>query len=106
MKQIQSVQVTLRKEHLSFVESSNGQKTIEFSFLGKDSVPWQKSINVDSPDKLMLYNNLSMFVKNKKPSDPIFDNINSMRVNSFLRNIDPKNVPGLTAKVFRTVHCY
>jgi DNA topoisomerase-1 len=25
-----------------------------------------------------------------------------MKVNTFLRNIDPKNVPGLTAKVFRT----
>src|SRR6476660_6352444 len=41
-------------------------------------------------------------MKNKSNSDPIFDNINSMKVNTFLRNIDPKNVPGLTAKVFRT----
>jgi DNA topoisomerase-1 len=41
-------------------------------------------------------------MKDKLISDPIFDNINSMKVNTFLRNIDSKNVPGLTAKVFRT----
>jgi DNA topoisomerase-1 len=38
----------------------------------------------------------------KQKDSEIFDNINSAKVNSFLRNIDPKNVPGLTAKVFRT----
>ncbi len=93
---------TLRKEHLKFGIDSEGKKFLEFSFLGKDSVPWKKSISIDSPDKLVLYENLQLFLKHKKDSDPIFDNINSMRVNSFLRNIDPKNVPGLTAKVFRT----
>lgn len=93
---------TLRKEHLNFMLSPNGTKTIEFNFLGKDSVPWQKSIEADTPEKILLYNNLMMFVKNKNATDPIFDNINSLRVNTFLRNIDPKNVPGLTAKVFRT----
>ena len=93
---------TLRKEHLKFKEIDDKHKVLEFSFLGKDSVPWQKSILIDSDDKLLLFNNLSLFTKNKKETDPIFDNINSMKVNTFLRNIDPKNVPGLTAKVFRT----
>ncbi len=93
---------TLRKEHLKFKEIDEKNRVLEFSFLGKDSVPWQKSILIDSDDKLLLYNNLSLFTKNKKETDPIFDNINSMKVNTFLRNIDPKNVPGLTAKVFRT----
>ncbi len=93
---------TLRKEHLKFKEIDEKNRVLEFSFLGKDSVPWQKSILIDSDDKLLLFNNLSLFIKNKKDTDPIFDNINSMKVNTFLRNIDPKNVPGLTAKVFRT----
>ncbi|WP_230207568.1 DNA topoisomerase I [Candidatus Nitrosocosmicus sp. SS] len=93
---------TLRKEHLIFRELPNGTKTIEFNFLGKDSVPWQKSIEADTPEKILLYDNLMMFVKNKNATDHIFDNINSLRVNTFLRNIDSKNVPGLTAKVFRT----
>jgi DNA topoisomerase-1 len=40
---------------------------------------------------------------NKKESNSqIFDRITSSKVNIFLRNVDPKNVPGLTAKVFRT----
>src|SRR5215210_2446181 len=93
---------TLRKEHLKFKEIDEKNRVLEFNFLGKDSVPWQKSILIDSDDKLLLFNNLSLFTKNKKETDPIFDNINSMRVNTFLRNIDSKNVPGLTAKVFRT----
>ena len=93
---------TLRKEHLKFKEIDEKNRVLEFSFLGKDSVPWQKSILVDSEDKLLLFNNLNLFIKNKKETDPIFDNINSMKVNTFLRNIDTKNVPGLTAKVFRT----
>ena len=62
---------------------------MEFSFLGKDSVPWQKSILIDSDDKLLLYNNLSLFTKNKKETDPIFDNINSMKVNTFLEEHRP-----------------
>ncbi len=92
---------TLRKEHLKF-EINDKNKVLQFSFLGKDSVPWQKSLVIDSDDKLLLFDNLSLFTKNKKETDPIFDNINSMKVNAFLRSIDPKNVPGLTAKVFRT----
>jgi DNA topoisomerase-1 len=38
----------------------------------------------------------------KEPGSHIFDGITSAKVNAFLRNVDPKNVPGLTAKVFRT----
>jgi DNA topoisomerase-1 len=75
---------------------------IEFNFLGKDSVPWQKTIEINSKEGKTLYDNLKLFMKNKSNSEPIFDNINSIKVNTFLRNIDPKNVPGLTAKVFRT----
>lgn len=93
---------TLRKEHIKFDITPHGKKQLEFNFLGKDSVPWKKTILVDTEDKVILYENLKMFLKNKHEIDPVFDNINSMRVNTFLRNIDPKNVPGLTAKVFRT----
>jgi DNA topoisomerase-1 len=93
---------TLRVEHIKFPEK-DGKKYIEFNFLGKDSVPWQKVIEINSPDTKALYDNLGIFMKNKRnESDQIFDNINSAKVNSFLRKIDPANVPGLTAKVFRT----
>ncbi len=92
---------TLRVEHIKFPEN-DAKKYIEFNFLGKDSVPWQKTIEVNSPDTEALYNNLKLFMKNKRNDSEIFDNINSSKVNAFLRKIDPTNVPGLTAKVFRT----
>ena len=88
---------TLRVEHIGFPQI-NGTQFIEFNFLGKDSVPWQKRLEVDSEDTRALYNNLKKFMQGKKPSDPIFDGINSRKVNAFLQQI----MPGLTAKVFRT----
>lgn len=92
---------TLRVEHIKFPEK-NGKQFIEFNFLGKDSVPWQKTLEVNSQDTRGLYNNLKLFMNEKEHNSPIFDKITSSKVNMFLRSIDPKNVPGLTAKVFRT----
>jgi DNA topoisomerase I len=88
---------TLRVEHIEFPQV-NGRQVIEFNFLGKDSVPWQKTLEVDSDDTRALYENLKKFMQSKKLSDPIFDGINSRKVNAFLQQI----MPGLTAKVFRT----
>jgi DNA topoisomerase I len=92
---------TLRVEHIKFPEK-NGKQLIEFNFLGKDSVPWQKTLEVNSQDTRGLYNNLKLFMNGKEHTSPIFDRITSSKVNIFLRSIDTKNVPGLTAKVFRT----
>lgn len=92
---------TLRIEHIKF-PYNNGKQLIEFNFLGKDSVPWQKTLEVNSEDTKGLYNNLKLFMSNKESGYHIFDGITSGKVNVFLRSIDPKNVPGLTAKVFRT----
>jgi len=93
---------TLRVEHITFKEENTGEKLIEFNFLGKDSVPWQKTIKVDSEDTVGLYNNLRTLMRGKERTSQIFDGITSSRVNTFLRSIDSKNIPGLTAKVFRT----
>lgn len=88
---------TLRVEHIAFPQI-NDTPVIEFNFLGKDSVPWQKKLEVNTEDTRALYNNLKNFMQGKKPSDQIFDGINSRKVNAFLQRI----MPGLTAKVFRT----
>lgn len=88
---------TLRVEHIKFPQS-NGKQQIEFNFLGKDSVPWQKTLDVTSDDTQALHDNLKKFMKGKKPDEPIFDDINSRKVNAFFQTI----MPGLTAKVFRT----
>ncbi len=88
---------TLRLEHIKFPQAG-GKNMIEFNFLGKDSVPWQKTLEVDSEDTQALYDNLKKFMQGKKLGDPIFDGINSRKVNAFLHEV----MPGLTAKVFRT----
>jgi DNA topoisomerase I len=93
---------TLRVEHINFKEDNDKNKNIQFNFLGKDSVPWQKTIKVEGEDTEGLYNNLKMLMSEKQKSYQIFDGITSSKVNAFLRSIDTRNLPGLTAKVFRT----
>jgi DNA topoisomerase I len=85
---------TLRVEHIQV-----GRDRIEFKFLGKDSVEWQKSLPLNH-DETILAHNLQDFMHGKAPADQIFDQIDSTHVNRFLSSI----VPGLTAKVFRTYH--
>ncbi|MEM5797509.1 MAG: DNA topoisomerase I [Candidatus Aenigmatarchaeota archaeon] len=85
---------TLRVEHVEFNRNS-----IEFDFLGKDSVRWQKSISLSDADPVFV-KNIKEFTQDKKPTDLIFHDIDSRHVNQFLS----KCVKGLTAKVFRTYH--
>src|SRR5207244_3184992 len=85
---------TLRVEHIKFLPQG-----IEFDFLGKDSVRWQKTLTIDGADSPIRLN-LQEFVSNKKPEDLVFDGITSAHVNRFLG----KAARGLTAKVFRTHH--
>jgi DNA topoisomerase-1 len=85
---------TLRVEHVKFLPGG-----VEFDFLGKDSVRWQKTLKLGGPDS-PIRKNLQEFVSNKKPEDLVFDGITSAHVNRFLG----KAARGLTAKVFRTHH--
>ena len=83
---------TLRKEHIKL----NGD-SIEFDFLGKDSVRWQETVPAIGHDK-QFHDNLKELVSKKKDSDEIFDEITSRHVNLYYSGV----VKGLTAKVFRT----
>ena len=83
---------TLRKEHIKITPN-----TIEFDFLGKDSVRWQETVKAEGHDK-QFHENLKKMVEKKKPKDEIFDGITSRHVNAYYSDI----VKGLTAKVFRT----
>lgn len=85
---------TLRVEHVKFL-----QHAVEFDFLGKDSVRWEKTLAVDGAES-PIRRNLKEFSSGKKPEDLLFDGIGSEGVNKFLR----KAMRGLTAKVFRTHH--
>ena len=83
---------TLRKEHVKLTGNS-----IEFDFLGKDSVRWQETVPAIGHDK-QFHDNLNELITKKKNSDEIFDDITSRHVNQYYSSI----VKGLTAKVFRT----
>ena len=83
---------TLRKEHIKLTGDS-----IEFDFLGKDSVRWQETVPAIGHDK-QFHDNLKELVSKKKDTDEIFDNITSRHVNIYYSGV----VKGLTAKVFRT----
>ena len=86
---------TLRVEHVAV-----GDDRIEFDFLGKDSVRWEKTLLIQDDNDRALAENLSAFEKGKKLTDQLFPDITSARVNDFLKSV----MPGLSAKVFRTYH--
>ena len=83
---------TLRKEHIKLTENS-----IEFDFLGKDSVRWRETITAEGLDK-QFHDNLKELIANKKNTQEIFHGITSRHVNAYYSTL----VKGLTAKVFRT----
>ncbi len=101
---------TLRVEHLTIKKNS-----VVFDFLGKDSVPWHKELEMPA-DVLQVFQELYDKAQERLKSfrsrgrgstkaDPkrvaqIFPQIRSSHVNKFLSQA----VPGLTAKVFRTFH--
>jgi DNA topoisomerase-1 len=98
---------TLRPEHVTL--HPNG--VAEFDFLGKDSVPWHKELELPP----LVYETLEDLIRNARPSSSagngdefhptrdlpqLFPDIHSRNVNRFLSRIHD----GLSAKVFRTYH--
>jgi DNA topoisomerase-1 len=101
---------TLRPEHVTL----HPDGTVEFRFLGKDSVLWHKQIELPA----VVRQNLEELIHTARPSNSngnagvrseshptrdrpqLFPNISSRDVNAYLSDV----LPGLTAKVFRTHH--
>ncbi|MFQ6011086.1 MAG: DNA topoisomerase I [Nitrososphaerales archaeon] len=83
---------TLRFEHIKMKP-----ERIEFDFLGKDSVRWQKSIELKEVDPVVP-RYFAKLLEGKSAGDPVFDGIDSRHVNRLLG----RAMKGLTAKVFRT----
>jgi DNA topoisomerase-1 len=81
---------TLRKEHIQI----NGNGTVSFNFLGKDSVP--HIFTTKLPDKVI--SNLEEFSSNTESA--LFDGVGSSNVSEFLDEV----MTGLSAKVFRTLY--
>lgn len=83
---------TLTTKNVTIKENN----VVEFDFLGKDSVRWQKEIEL--PEQVVK--NLKEFISEPGKNNLIFNGIRSEHVNEFLSSI----VPGISAKVFRTYH--
>ncbi len=81
---------TLRKEHIGF----NGDGTVSFNFLGKDSVP--HIFTTKLPENVIR--NLKDFASNSEAT--LFDGVRSKQVSEFLDEV----MTGLSAKVFRTLY--
>ena len=81
---------TLRKEHIQI----NGDGTVSFNFLGKDSVP--HIFTTKLPDNVIK--NLEEFSSNSDSA--LFDGVGSSQVSEFLDEV----MKGLSAKVFRTLY--
>ncbi|MDZ7723986.1 MAG: DNA topoisomerase I [candidate division KSB1 bacterium] len=98
---------TLRPEHITFHDDG----LVEFRFLGKDSILWNKKLELPQ----VVRDNLQELVDHARPSNSsmrmgkshpnykkpqLFYDISSRNVNEFLSEI----MTGLSAKVFRTLH--
>ena len=82
---------TLRVEHVSLKKTS-----LSFSFLGKDSIEFARTL---VPHTLVMQN-MHNFTKDKSAHMLIFDSIDANSLNTYLHNL----CKGLTAKQFRTCH--
>jgi DNA topoisomerase-1 len=81
---------TLRKEHITI----NGDGTVSFNFLGKDSVPHIFTTKLSE----QVIKNLDEFSANTESA--LFDGVGSSEVSTFLDEV----MTGLSAKVFRTLY--
>ena len=72
-----------------------GDNKIKLDFLGKDSVPYVNTVEIDST----TYNNLSKLMIGKKPEDKIFS-VTATHVGDFLGEF----MEECTAKLFRTAY--
>ncbi|XP_018471122.2 DNA topoisomerase 1 alpha [Raphanus sativus] len=67
---------------------------IKFDFLGKDSIRYENTVEVES----LVYKAIGQFQSGKSKEDDLFDELDTSKLNAHLKEL----VPGLTAKVFRT----
>ena len=82
---------TLRPEHICF----NGDGSVTFNFLGKDSIP----MNITSELPQQVVENLKDFSEGAG-GESLFEGVNSGQVGDFLKEV----MEGLSAKVFRTLY--
>jgi DNA topoisomerase-1 len=87
---------TLRPVHVTI----NSDTKVLFDFLGKDSVRWQREVELFGPAVQNIKEFRREAESSGRPEATLFEGIRSEHVNGFLGQI----MPGLTAKVFRTYY--
>ncbi|KAI6654463.1 DNA topoisomerase I, mitochondrial-like [Oopsacas minuta] len=86
---------SLRVEHVKLYDEIDGSiNVVEFDFLGKDSIRYKNRVPIDK----QVFKNIRLFIKDKEPSDELFDRLTTSILNKYLHEL----MEGLTAKVFRT----
>ncbi|OAD71481.1 hypothetical protein PHYBLDRAFT_182020 [Phycomyces blakesleeanus NRRL 1555(-)] len=81
---------SLRYEHVDLIPPN----TLKFDFLGKDSIRYENSVDVD----IQVFKNIKIFKKQVGPGHMIFDRLTTVGLNKYLNSC----MKGLSAKVFRT----
>ncbi|KAK1304935.1 DNA topoisomerase 1 [Acorus calamus] len=81
---------TLKVENVSLLPPNK----IQFDFLGKDSIRYFNTVEVE----LAVYKAIGQFRSGKKDGQDLFDRLDTSKLNAHLKEL----MPGLTAKVFRT----
>ncbi|KAF5727929.1 DNA topoisomerase 1 -like protein [Tripterygium wilfordii] len=81
---------TLKVGNVECVEKNK----LKFDFLGKDSIQYVNTVEVELP----VYKAIKEFQSRKRENDDLFDKLDTAKLNTHLKDL----MPGLTAKVFRT----
>jgi len=81
---------SLRVEHITLQEPN----IVQLDFLGKDSMRYFNRVRVEA----LVFHRLREFLKGKRVSDNVFDELKVEELNDYLKSL----MPGLSAKVFRT----
>ncbi|KAK1262588.1 DNA topoisomerase 1 [Acorus gramineus] len=81
---------TLKIENVALLPPNK----IQFDFLGKDSIRYFNTVEVELP----VYKAIGQFRSGKKDGQDLFDKLDTSKLNAHLKEL----MPGLTAKVFRT----
>ncbi|CAH9107603.1 unnamed protein product [Cuscuta epithymum] len=68
--------------------------TLKFDFLGKDSIRYQRDVQVEKA----AFKAIKKFRSGKREDDDLFELLDTNKLNAHLKSL----MPGLTAKVFRT----
>lgn len=83
---------SLRLEHITLIDDI--KYIIKLDFLSKDSIRYTNKFQINKE----IYDNLKLFIRNKKSNDNLFDKIKPDDINKYLQEF----MSGLTSKVFRT----